>query len=61
MRIAHVTSAAVEANDDWTIVRVESEQDLAGRDEAFTAWMEAIDPGAAEPGVHSRRRCRGAR
>jgi L-alanine-DL-glutamate epimerase-like enolase superfamily enzyme len=42
MRIARITTAVVEANYDWTIVRVES-------DEGVTGWGEAFcGPGLAQ-------------
>jgi len=37
MRIARITTAVVEANYDWTIVRVESDEGVAGWGEAFCA------------------------
>ena len=37
MRIARVTSAVVEANYDWTIVRIESDEGISGWGEAFCA------------------------
>lgn len=37
MRIARVTSAVLEANYDWTIVRVESDEGVSGWGEAFCA------------------------
>jgi gluconate/galactonate dehydratase len=37
MRIARVTTAVVEANYDWTIVRVESDEGVLGWGEAFCA------------------------
>jgi L-alanine-DL-glutamate epimerase-like enolase superfamily enzyme len=42
MRIARITTAVLEANYDWTIVRVQSDEGLAGWGEAFCA------PGLAE-------------
>ena len=37
MRIARITTAVIEANYDWTIVRVESDDGLSGWGEAFCA------------------------
>jgi gluconate/galactonate dehydratase len=37
MRIRGVTTAVVEANYDWTIVRVESDEGVLGWGEAFCA------------------------
>ncbi|HXG77132.1 MAG TPA: mandelate racemase/muconate lactonizing enzyme family protein [Gaiellaceae bacterium] len=37
MRVARVTTGVVEANYDWTIVRVESDEGLSGWGEAFCA------------------------
>jgi L-alanine-DL-glutamate epimerase-like enolase superfamily enzyme len=37
MRIARVTTAVVEANYDWTIVRVDSDEGVSGWGEAFCA------------------------
>jgi L-alanine-DL-glutamate epimerase-like enolase superfamily enzyme len=37
MRIERITTAVVEANYDWTIVRVESDQGVCGWGEAFCA------------------------
>jgi L-alanine-DL-glutamate epimerase-like enolase superfamily enzyme len=42
MRIARITTAVVEANYDWTIVRIESDEGMSGWGEAFCA------PGLAE-------------
>ncbi len=42
MRIRSITTAVVEANYDWTIVRVESDEGIAGWGESFCA------PGLAE-------------
>jgi L-alanine-DL-glutamate epimerase-like enolase superfamily enzyme len=42
MRIAAITSAVLEANYDWTVVRVESDEGLHGWGESFCA------PGLAE-------------
>lgn len=65
MRIARVTSAVVEANYDWTIVRVESDEGLAGWGEAFCApgltqairelapLLEGQDPLQVEPLVRT--------
>jgi len=37
MRIKHISTAVIEANYDWTIVRVESDEGLSGWGEAFCA------------------------
>ncbi len=37
MRIARITTAVIEANYDWTIVRVESDEGVCGWGEAFCA------------------------
>jgi L-alanine-DL-glutamate epimerase-like enolase superfamily enzyme len=37
MRIARISTAVIEANYDWTIVRVESDEGIAGWGEAFCA------------------------
>ena len=37
MRIASITTAVIEANYDWTIVRVESDEGMCGWGEAFCA------------------------
>ena len=37
MRIANITTAVIEANYDWTIVRVESDDGVCGWGEAFCA------------------------
>jgi L-alanine-DL-glutamate epimerase-like enolase superfamily enzyme len=37
MRVARVTTAVVEANYDWTIVRVDSDEGVSGWGEAFCA------------------------
>jgi L-alanine-DL-glutamate epimerase-like enolase superfamily enzyme len=37
MRIEGIATAVVEANYDWTIVRVESDEGVCGRGEAFCA------------------------
>jgi L-alanine-DL-glutamate epimerase-like enolase superfamily enzyme len=37
MRIARITTAVVEANYDWTIVRIESDEGMLGWGEAFCA------------------------
>jgi len=37
MRIASITTAVIEANYDWTIVRVESDEGVCGWGEAFCA------------------------
>ena len=43
MRIARITTAVIEANYDWTIVRVESESGLGIlRDHAESTWSEGI-------------------
>jgi L-alanine-DL-glutamate epimerase-like enolase superfamily enzyme len=42
MRVARVTTAVLEANYDWTIVRVESDEGVSGWGESFCA------PGLAE-------------
>jgi L-alanine-DL-glutamate epimerase-like enolase superfamily enzyme len=61
MRITNVTSAVVEANYDWTIVRIESDQGIHGWGEAFFApglsqairelapLVEGEDPRQVEP------------
>ncbi len=37
MRIARTTTAVLEANDDWTIVRIERDGGANGRGESFCA------------------------
>ncbi|MBA2423880.1 MAG: mandelate racemase/muconate lactonizing enzyme family protein, partial [Actinobacteria bacterium] len=37
MRIETITTAVIEANYDWTIVRVESDEGVCGWGEAFCA------------------------
>ena len=37
MRIARTTTAVPEANDDWTIVRIERDGGANGRGESFSA------------------------
>jgi L-alanine-DL-glutamate epimerase-like enolase superfamily enzyme len=37
MKVARVTTAVVEANYAWTIVRVESDEGVAGWGESFCA------------------------
>ena len=61
MRIESITTAVVEANYDWTIVRVRNEEGLCGWGEAFCApglsqtirelapLLEGDDPRQVEP------------
>ena len=49
MRIRAVTTAVVEANYDWTIVRVESDEGVLGWGEAFAR------PVCRRPSASSRR------